>query len=82
MNTLVDQTLVVSKLDNLSARSQDTVDVTALIEEVAQDAAASAEHRDVVLRQELEADRKCTGDTRLLYSAMSNLVRNAVKFTK
>lgn len=53
----------------------------ALLEDAETDAAATAKAKRVRLTIHLETDRELDVDVRLVHSALTNLVRNAVKFT-
>jgi signal transduction histidine kinase len=77
---LIDDSLVTLRLDDIGLLDCASVDVAELLREIAEDseedAAAKGVSLHVVGQGRVNADRKA------LRSAISNLVRNAVKFTK
>jgi len=79
LSTLIDDALVSVRLQHVTSVRLDTIDVGALLRDLLSEAAADADAKDV--RVHLEGSGHCVGDARALRSAVSNLVRNAVKFT-
>ena len=81
LDELIGGLLTLSRLESAEAIEKDTVDLSALLQEIAADAAfeASSRHRDVSVK----ALEPCTvtGSTALLRSAIENIVRNAVHYT-
>jgi signal transduction histidine kinase len=72
--------LVEVKLrDGVLAQRQE-VSIRKLVGEIVEDAAAEAAEKRIGIRTELSAER-VSADYKLLHSALSNLLRNAIKFT-
>ncbi|MDQ2641677.1 MAG: phosphate regulon sensor histidine kinase PhoR [Pseudomonadota bacterium] len=80
MNTLVNDLLDLSRLDAIDGEVGGTsVDVAALAALLRKDVLARPAHPEVEL--ELATDARLRGEQHELYSAFSNLVQNAVKYT-
>ncbi len=77
---LIDQSLVDARLRAKADLRIETLDVRAIVDELVQE--SSGDERKV--RVEVAFDGKATmeGDRRLLYSTLSNLIHNAIKFTR
>ncbi|HVF11411.1 MAG TPA: ATP-binding protein, partial [Abditibacteriaceae bacterium] len=83
INELIGQLLTLTQLESgVSASSRQSVDITALVRDIASDAAfeARGHDRDVCTGQ-LEPAR-VDGVPHLLRSAIENVVRNAVRYTE
>jgi two-component system phosphate regulon sensor histidine kinase PhoR len=81
MKRLIDDLLTLSALEAGDApREEQTVDARALVEQLGDEARAlsGARHRISV---EIAGETRLMGDPRELYSALSNLVSNAVHYT-
>ncbi len=81
MHELIDSTLRSAQISTGIHLVREPVTLTALLEEMEMAAAASAEQRDIALTFHVENDVTVSVDLRLVTSALSNLVRNAVKFS-
>jgi signal transduction histidine kinase len=81
MHELIDSTLRTAQLATAIHLQREPVTVAALLEDMEMSAAASAEERQVRLAFEAEGDVIINVDQRLVRSALTNLVRNAVKFS-
>lgn len=77
---LIDDALITVRLEQLGELDCVTFDIRDLLQEVASESANDADAKGVELRVGGEGQLK--GDRRALRSAISNLVRNAVKFTR
>jgi signal transduction histidine kinase len=78
---LIDQTLQIARVaSGIELRRQSTT-LKALFEDVELGAVSEAESKGVEIRAVVENDERVTVDTRLLRSAVGNLLRNAVKYT-
>jgi signal transduction histidine kinase len=81
LSTMIDNALSHASLTGGAAQRGERVELRALLAEIERDVAAEAEERGVTIA--VEADPIVTqADPRLLGSALSNLVRNALKFTR
>jgi signal transduction histidine kinase len=78
---LIDQTLQIARVaSGIELRRQSTT-LKILFEEAEQGAAPEAESKRVEIRSRILADEQINLDTRLVRSALGNLVRNGVKYT-
>lgn len=78
---LIDDALVETSMERGGGPSVAPLEVAKLVDAVVQEAAPYAEHKKIALVVSCEAET-CKADERYLHSALSNLVRNAVKFSK
>ena len=79
---LVDQTLQIARVaSGIELRRQSTM-LKVLFEEAELSAASEAESKGVEIRLVIERDERINLDTRLVRSALGNLVRNGVKYTR
>lgn len=81
MHELIDSTLRTAQMANSIRVQREHVTLAALVEDMEMSAAASAEERQVALKLEIDTDVTIDVDPRLVRSALTNLVRNAVKFS-
>ena len=83
MNELIGRLLTVAKLEAYAEPlSTESVNVKDLVVEVVQNAAFEAQHRRVTLQTTLpEHELRVYGNITLLYSALENVVRNAIQYT-
>jgi signal transduction histidine kinase len=81
MHELIDSTLRSAQLATGIQLQREAVTLTALLEDAEFSAAASAEERGVALTFHVDNDVTVHVDQRLVRSALTNLVRNAVKFS-
>ena len=82
LNTMIGQLLTLARLDVIPApEALEAVDLKELLENIISDAAFELSSRDV--RIELSAPTSCflEGAPELLYSALENVIRNAVRYT-
>lgn len=78
---LIDQTLQIARVaSGIELRRQVTT-LKTLFEEAELGAASEAESKDIEIRLIVETDEQVNLDTRLVRSALGNLVRNGVKYT-
>jgi signal transduction histidine kinase len=77
--TLINDSLVTIRLSALGRFESASVDVGQLLAEVGEESVADAEAKGVELH--VSGVGRVAGDRKALWSAVSNLVRNAVKFT-
>lgn len=78
---LIDQTLQIARIaSGVELRRQATT-LKALFDDVELAAISEAESKGVEIRSVIREDKRITLDTRLVRSALGNLVRNAVKYT-
>jgi len=81
MHELIDSTLRTAQLATAIQLQREPTRLAALLEDMEMSAAASAEERHVSLTFETAEDVTLDVDQRLVRSALTNLVRNAVKFS-
>ncbi|MBA3457945.1 MAG: HAMP domain-containing histidine kinase, partial [Deltaproteobacteria bacterium] len=79
LESLVSQTLVAVQLKSGLAPALETLDVQELVEDVH---TAALPERGVTLGNAVEPGLKVSADPRLLGSALTNLVQNALKFSR
>ncbi len=79
LESLVSQTLVTVQLKSGVAPEHELLDVQDLIEDIH---TAALPERDIVVARSVETGLKVHADPRLLSSALTNLVQNALKFTR
>ncbi len=84
MNSLINDLLMLSRLENDESKPKMTVDMPRLLMQV-YDSAQAANHADAhaghLIDIHLDTDKHILGVEAYLYSAISNLVLNAVKYT-
>jgi signal transduction histidine kinase len=81
MHELIDGSLRLAQIGSGITLRRDRVMLRSLLEDAEVAAAANAEEKGVELTVHVEADAELRVDPRLVRSALTNLVRNAVKFT-
>ena len=80
MENLLKDLLWLSRIESEQREEKrDLVDISALLEDLREELAATDPERNIALS--LETDYKVPGDYRELYSAVSNLVNNAIKYS-
>ena len=79
LGMLIDDSLVTSRLAQTTDVDCVTLDARQLVEDVARESAAEMELKEITLS--IEGAGSLCADPKVLRSAISNLVRNAVKFT-
>lgn len=85
LSEAIDHALVDARLRGIDAGAalhNEPVDLRTLLEDVVEDARSDAEGRRVSVTLDVPARLPVTADARVLKSALGNLVRNAVKFTR
>ena len=79
---LIDQTLQSARIaSGIELRTQSTT-LRALFDDLEQEVASDADARGIALESAIEGDEPVDIDVRLVRSALGNLLRNAVKYTK
>src|SRR5207237_7503870 len=81
----IDQALVGSRLRGIDAGAAlqtESLDLALLLAQLADDARPDADARNISLELDVARPLRMTGDARVLRSAVGNLIRNAVKFTR
>jgi signal transduction histidine kinase len=78
---LIEQTLQIARVASGIELHRQATTLAALVGEAEQGAVTEAESKGVEIRTAVEADEPIELDTRLVRSALGNLVRNAVKYT-
>jgi two-component system, OmpR family, phosphate regulon sensor histidine kinase PhoR len=81
LRELIDQVLTADRLRGEIQLKRDSFDVRSLLEQVVTEAQLAAQQRQVEIVLEAPEALVFSGDQRLLRSAISNLLGNAVKFT-
>ena len=78
---LVDQVLVADRLTGRVQLTREPLDLCELIRQMVAETQLTAEHRQVEINLNAPDALRYNGDRRLLYSAISNVLGNAIKFT-
>jgi len=81
LHELIDQVLIADRLAGHVQLARESLDLKTLLQEVAADASLAAERNQVTLRVEAPDTLPFDGDRRLMRSAISNILANAIKFT-
>jgi signal transduction histidine kinase len=81
VSALIDDALIGASLDGGGEIQVHDVDVAELVASLIEEALPQAHHKRVRLTWECDVEA-CQADARYLRSALSNLIRNAVKFTR
>src|SRR5205085_2063080 len=82
LSDLINQLLTLSRLENNSpVVSDDKVNLHELVQEIVADADFEAHSRKRAVRLIKSQDCTIIGNYRLLYSAIENVIRNAVAYT-
>ncbi|CAN5846040.1 hypothetical protein BH11MYX3_BH11MYX3_18710 [soil metagenome] len=81
MSDLIDHSLRLARLGSGVDLKPEAVQLRTLLEETESSVMANAEAKDIQVEMSVEGDPEIEVDVRLVRSALSNLVRNAIKFT-
>ncbi len=82
MNGLIGELLWLSKLESGAMKiKKEEVKLSQLLQSMVEDASFEAQERGIKITQYIEADINMQGDANLLYSAIENVVRNAIKYS-
>ncbi len=81
MRDLIDHSLRLARLGSGVDLKPEPVRLRTLLEETESSVAANAEEKQIQLEMSIEGEAEIVVDVRLVRSALSNLVRNAIKFT-
>ena len=85
LSETIDQSLLDARLRGIDAGAAlqtEPLDLAPLLAQVADDARPDAEARKIALVVDAPRPVRMVGDARVLRSAVGNLIRNAVKFTR
>lgn len=82
LRELIDNTILEARLTDGVALSREEIDLSALLDEVCLESAGDAEARAVAVHTRVAPGLCFHGDRKLLRSAFSNLLRNAIKFSR
>jgi hypothetical protein len=82
LTELIDSSLVEMRLRSVPEPQREEVSLEALLQKLAAESAAEIETKGIRLAIEASPGLRMQADPKLLHSALSNLVRNAVKFTR
>jgi signal transduction histidine kinase len=79
---LIDQVLIAGRLDAGVAPNRDDLELVAMVRDLAELFVPEADGRDVRVELDLPDALHISADRRLLHSAIANLLRNAIKYTR
>jgi signal transduction histidine kinase len=82
VSDLIDDALTEIRLRSVRPSQLEPVDVAELLRQLTDESAVDAETRGLQLKIEAPAGLRVIADRKMLHSALSNLVRNAVKFSR
>ena len=78
---LIDQSLVATRLTTLSVDQREQVNLTELLTDAREDSQVDAAARKLEVKVDVDTSLSVSADVRLLRSLITNLLRNAVKFS-
>src|SRR6185437_5626781 len=81
LRELIDQVLIHDRLEAHPQPVREPLDIRALIEQAVTDASLTTEQRQLAILIQAPQTLPFSGDPRVLRSAISNLLGNAIKFT-
>lgn len=81
LNDLIGQLLTLTMLESGSQRQAEEMDVSRIIERIASDARFEAQIRNVEVTTDLPGALPFTGHPEMVYRAVENVVRNALRYT-
>ncbi len=82
LNALIGQLLTLSSLEAIEKLHRfEPLSLNSLIERILPDAEYEAQHRDCSITFRVEAACRVAGNPELLYRAIENIVRNAIRYT-
>nr|WP_320048892.1 ATP-binding protein [uncultured Desulfuromonas sp.] len=82
LNEMIGQLLSLHRLESEVLTCEHSLDLSALLVDLVADANFEAHARNVVVRVKNEPGVSIRGDEKLLYGAIENVLRNAVRYTK
>jgi two-component system sensor histidine kinase CpxA len=83
LNQLIGQLLTLSSMEAVEKLERfEPVSMKALLEELIPDAAYEAQQREATVKLDADCDCAVSGHRELLYRAMENVVRNAIRYTE
>jgi len=82
LNELIQKLLTIARLEADPSIEKAPVDLAQLVREIAKDAAFEAQGRGCRVDVETAGDCILEGNSRLLHSAIENVVRNAIRYTQ
>ena len=82
MTQLIDDALIDVRLRSSGQLHRESFPLCDLVEVVVEEASAAAQAKGIKVRSEIASRQPIIADQRVLRSAVSNLVRNAVKFSR
>lgn len=82
MDQLIGELLQLSKLESgVSALNKEKVNLSHLLQDMLDDASFEAAEKQVTVNSDLESNCLLSCDAELIYRAIENIVRNAIKYT-
>ncbi len=82
MNALIGELLQLSKLESgATALKKEKVELSHLLKNLVADASYEASEHNIVLKHTVQSNLIMEGDAELLYRAVENIVRNAIKYS-
>jgi len=82
LNEMIERLLTIARIDTLPSPIQhETINLVDLISQISRDAEFESQERGVQVKVTVSSECSVRGDTRLLQSAIENVVRNAIHYT-
>lgn len=82
MDQLIGELLQLSKLESgVSALNKETVNLSHLVQDMLNDASFEAAEKNITVKSNISEDCLLNCDAELIYRAIENIVRNALKYT-
>ncbi len=83
LNEMIGRLLTIARLEaGGEVMKRESVSLASLVTEISTDAAFEAQSRNCTVVEEILSDDVVMGDASLLYSAIENVVRNAIRYSR
>jgi two-component system, OmpR family, sensor kinase len=82
LDTMIRELLTLNRLESEGIRHRESIDLVALVRQIADDVSVEAEPRGGCVRANADDSFVVLGNAELLHRAIENVLRNAVRFTE